>query len=417
MIEMCELLTSYLFNALWQVSVIWTAAYCMARMLRRFGPAIEYTIWVCSLVSSVAVPALGVCCVHFAGRPIPAPMPSPTPWTPAYILYPQFERNAGGIPAFVCACAIAYAILFSLRSLRFGYHVYLVTALAKGAAAVTLSPEKQAAWHNVLRGMKVKGVRLLASTQVASPVTVSAPEATIVLPADFADEATLDVFTAAVAHECAHIRRRDYRCNLIYELLLIFIAFHPLARTIRRHIARTREMICDGMAVRSIMDWQRYALALLEVAQKLSGSAQNAHTQALGVLSSNDLEERILVLKRGGKVNCSRPSCWMTLLAGSLLAAVSILAGAGTHLLAAQPNAGAADVGSKPLKRNVALLCTYWDSKTRPHDGTCGRIADTKTYVCVFNENPRISQFQSGCESKVLQAERVAGERKAPPVQ
>src|ERR1700742_293011 len=50
-------LISYLFNELWQIPLLFAAAWIVARMLRRVGPRIEHRIWVGALLLQIALPA------------------------------------------------------------------------------------------------------------------------------------------------------------------------------------------------------------------------------------------------------------------------------------------------------------------------------------------------------------------------
>ena len=45
-----SIVLSYLANALWQVPLLFAAGWLAARVLRRFGPAVEHRVWVSVLV-------------------------------------------------------------------------------------------------------------------------------------------------------------------------------------------------------------------------------------------------------------------------------------------------------------------------------------------------------------------------------
>jgi hypothetical protein len=51
---------SYLFNALWQIPMVFAAAWIATRILRRAGPRIEHRVWVAALLLQVALPASSV---------------------------------------------------------------------------------------------------------------------------------------------------------------------------------------------------------------------------------------------------------------------------------------------------------------------------------------------------------------------
>ena len=50
-------LLSYLFNALWQIPLLFAAAWLASRLLRRFGPHAEHRLWVGALLLQIVLPA------------------------------------------------------------------------------------------------------------------------------------------------------------------------------------------------------------------------------------------------------------------------------------------------------------------------------------------------------------------------
>jgi TonB family protein len=106
-----------------------------------------------------------------------------------------------------------------------------------------------------------------------------------------------DDIAAALAHECAHIRRRDFAKNLIYECVAAAVAYHPACWLMRRRIAETRELVCDEMAAGGAGDRPEYAASLLRLARAMAAPADySGGTAAIGVFDANILEERIMRL-------------------------------------------------------------------------------------------------------------------------
>jgi len=79
-------------------------------------------------------------------------------------------------------------------------------------------------------------------------------------------ETSEDVLTTAVGHEMAHIARRDFAANLLYELLYLPISFHPAAMWIHREIDRTREMACDELVTARLIEPRAYAQSIMSIA-------------------------------------------------------------------------------------------------------------------------------------------------------
>src|SRR5262245_3415191 len=92
----------------------------------------------------------------------------------------------------------------------------------------------------------------------------------------------------------AHIKRRDFALNLIYELLSLPLAFHPAILFIKRRIKETRELACDELVTERLLDASDYARSLLRLADSAMVIRRRAYT--LGVFDADILEERIMKL-------------------------------------------------------------------------------------------------------------------------
>jgi hypothetical protein len=125
---------------------------------------------------------------------------------------------------------------------------------------------------------------LRVSSRINSPITIGR---TILIPPFLAENETL--LQAALAHESAHVRRRDYPLQLAIELLSLPLAIHPAVIALRRRIALVREIACDELAAGDAR--RDYAKALVAIAASASSPAF-----ALGI--ANDLEQRVAALTR-----------------------------------------------------------------------------------------------------------------------
>ena len=95
--------------------------------------------------------------------------------------------------------------------------------------------------------------------RVSGPLTAGDA---IILPQSLLAESSEEVLTTAVGHEMAHIARRDFACNVLYQLLQVPIAFHPATWLLRREIERTREMSADEMVTQRLLDAGAYARSI-----------------------------------------------------------------------------------------------------------------------------------------------------------
>ena len=141
-------------------------------------------------------------------------------------------------------------------------------------------------------------VRVRQSDGVATPVTVGVLKPCIVLPREWAGwpEAKL---RAVLAHESAHVRRRDALVALAARLNRCLFWFHPLAWWLERKLAITAEQACDEAGVRAMGEVRAYARVLLEMAESVRRNGGRLSWQGSG-MDGGALEQRIDQVLRGG---------------------------------------------------------------------------------------------------------------------
>jgi beta-lactamase regulating signal transducer with metallopeptidase domain len=108
-----------------------------------------------------------------------------------------------------------------------------------------------------------------------------------------------DTLRAVLAHENAHIARRDALVALLARLNRVIFWFHPLAWWLERTLAVTAEHACDEAAAREMGQPRRYAEVLLDMAQAVRRRGHRVAWQTLGVDGSGLLGTRIDRLLNG----------------------------------------------------------------------------------------------------------------------
>jgi beta-lactamase regulating signal transducer with metallopeptidase domain len=91
-------------------------------------------------------------------------------------------------------------------------------------------------------------VRLTASPRCPTPLVLGRSE--ICVPTRFGRELDAEQQSSALAHELAHVRRRDPLWQLTAEVLSAVFFFQPLHRLARRRLRAVAEHLCDDWAVR-----------------------------------------------------------------------------------------------------------------------------------------------------------------------
>ncbi len=107
-----------------------------------------------------------------------------------------------------------------------------------------------------------QAIPVRASARVASPVNVGSG---IVLPADFASW-DAEKLRVVLAHECSHVRQRDFYLQLLAGLYAALIWFSPLGWWLKRKLSELGEAISDRAAVDAASTPSDYAQLLLEFA-------------------------------------------------------------------------------------------------------------------------------------------------------
>jgi beta-lactamase regulating signal transducer with metallopeptidase domain len=116
----------------------------------------------------------------------------------------------------------------------------LTSAIRQSAVPIAAFEALQSALEHCRTTLGVSEVALLRSPSVAVPVTMGLRRPVIILPERLLSETGTDLLSAALGREMAHVKRRDFAWNLIYELLFLPVSFHPAAALVERRIAAAR---------------------------------------------------------------------------------------------------------------------------------------------------------------------------------
>ena len=100
------------------------------------------------------------------------------------------------------------------------------------------------------------------SRRASVPMVLGWLRPTILLPVSTTSSLEPRQLRAVLAHELAHVRRRDYLANLIQMAAETMLFHHPAAHWISRRIRTEREYCCDDVAVSVGTDPADYARAL-----------------------------------------------------------------------------------------------------------------------------------------------------------
>ena len=130
--------------------------------------------------------------------------------------------------------------------------------------AVIVSP---AGWSASLRGMAerlgVTGpIQIVTSSLINVPLAFGWIRPAIVVPAALLASLPAEYLDAVLAHELAHIRRRDYLVNALQCVAEVLLFYHPAVWWVSQQVRVEREHCCDDDAANVCGDRLEYARAI-----------------------------------------------------------------------------------------------------------------------------------------------------------
>jgi TonB family protein len=300
---------TYLLNSLWQVPLVFLAALAAARLARPAGPRMEHRVWAGALLLEAVLPLCNL-------RPSEV-------WQRAWGLALWFIHSSpddgqtrvvlgAGTASQVAlpwltagvltATAVAYICALLYFAGRLGWGVWTTEAMRR--RAIPFEPAGETATKTARiqlmlgRGTGDGQIHFACSSDISGPATVGLMRQTLLLPPAFLDQLSAEDLDAVLAHELAHIERWDFAKNLLYGILTLPVAYHPLLSLTRKRLAETRELVCDAMAAEAVGGRESYARSLLRLARMLSDRSAPRVLHAIGIFDANIFERRVMHLTR-----------------------------------------------------------------------------------------------------------------------
>ncbi len=290
-------MATYWLNALWQVPLVAGVGIVAARLLRHSGPAAEHRVWAGTLFCAAMLPA---CDVNLGGLLHVFTTHGTAAGTQVGVALSGSFVRAHRLPSSLPAkFAAAYGCILLVMALRLTWSCVQIAAIQRRATPVTLTGEPAQAWARCCKFFRVDDARLGITGEFSGPVLVGFRSRTLLLPQGFLETVAPAEIETALAHEFAHMQRRDYAWNIAYELLALPVAWHPAVSLLRARLAESREMACDRMAAQAfspVPGSERYVRSLLRLAAVLADCPRATYTHAIGILDANTLERRIMKL-------------------------------------------------------------------------------------------------------------------------
>lgn len=343
-----------MWTALWQSTLLAGAVYLIGAGFRRIPPAVRFWLWMFVGLRLVAMPFITL---EFPVIPAPQPAVAPAAAAPAAApsieFMPDMARADGaGAPAIApgegAAPPIAQAAgaipvlpttaaaLSATSALMLLWCAGLALVLARLAWACLRTRRTIAAARYGDGRLDALAARAGSLFDMARPPRVGVTEEpvapfvygawnpAVILPRRLVDGADDEQLLVVLAHEFAHVHRRDPLLGWAFALCHALYFFHPALPFVRRQLLLERERACDDWVLAlSNARPSAYANVLLAVASMCS--APRISVPALVASESfQDLKKRLHALRYGA---VSRPRISP---AGAIaLAALGLLAAPG----------------------------------------------------------------------------------------
>lgn len=300
-------LLSYLVSVTARSLVLFAVAALALLVVRAKSAAARHAVWTVVVAGMLALAALSpflpplplpvLQAVGSAPAELPPPvvgavsrLATPAPASPAA----RFTWGAAALGVYVLVAAVLLA--------RLGIGWLFTRRLLRAATPAPGEPT------------------LFTSNWISVPLTVGRK---VLLPADWTTWSH-DKLDAVLAHEGAHVRRRDWAIALLAGVNRSLFWFHPLAWWVERRLATLAEQACDDSALLTVGS-RPYAQALLDMAAAVRSAQGRLEWEAMAMAKASEVRQRIeLILDetrqipRGltrarwaALVACSAPLIWL----------------------------------------------------------------------------------------------------------
>ncbi len=325
---------NFLLNASWQVAFIAAVSSLSSWLLRDTLARYRHLVWVAALMISFALPWISSLKRADFTAPASRSASAATVVIPTELKEADESGSTVKAPARLLERAFTvssrtgflalslYLLFLSYRSAKLIFAWRRTRAIRQSASTAQITP----VFADVIERCKAivgfENLDLGTSPLASVPMTLGIRHPLVILPERLLLDANKDLLITAIGHELAHVQRRDYFWNLLYELLYLPLAFHPAAALIRRRINQTRELSCDEFVTATLLTPEAYARSLVKLAAYALPAGRHA-TLTLGI-TIDLLEVRIMSILRKAKSSTRRRN--LLLLAASMLLAMPCVA-------------------------------------------------------------------------------------------
>ncbi|MDB5325980.1 MAG: peptidase BlaR1, partial [Phycisphaerales bacterium] len=255
-----------LIHSIWQVAIIWGLNRVAQAAFRDFHSSIRYTLASIAMMIACAVTSVtAATCYWGSSEHSPTLLPSGlVAMFDVQIISPGWANALLWANSLLPPIVIIWAAWLALRLLSVVSAWFNLRRHLESSRSSCPSQDQFLRLRSVL--VPSLEIRFVESSAITVPATFGWWRPVILLPVGLATEMAPAMVEAIIAHELAHIRRRDFLINLVQSLLEAVLWFHPLVWSLSAEIRELREECCDELAIEALGKKRRtYSEALREL--------------------------------------------------------------------------------------------------------------------------------------------------------
>jgi Zn-dependent protease with chaperone function len=240
---------SVLFESSIRAALAAAGVAVILHLLRIAAPRARHAAWCAVLAAMLLLPAFSAFGPKAALRVLPplpvVPLDTGAPWTPTASAPVPAAPPVAAPAAHIDLLAAAWLLVAALLLLRLFHGAARAAAIRR-------------------RALHCDG--FLTSPDCACPITLGWWRPAIVLPSSWPEWPAAEL-RAVLAHERAHVRRRDPLIHTLAAFNRCIFWFHPLAWWLEHRLAALAEEACDAAAIASGLDPHDYSECLIRQAR------------------------------------------------------------------------------------------------------------------------------------------------------
>ncbi|MFZ6654370.1 M56 family metallopeptidase [Undibacterium sp. TJN19] len=273
-----------LLHFVWQGALVASVSAILFAICRNARPQLRYLIACVAMLTCLLWPALGIVqqwqTPQTMSLEAALQLATNTPITLDLVWIRQSTLGAyieAYLPLIVSIWSLGVAVMLVRLGLGLLW-VYRLGQHAQTQDVLRMAQQWQDRTSQLAQQLAIqRPVQLQFQQQLLSPITYGCFKPVILMPASLLTGMSYDMIEALLAHELAHIKRWDYAVNLLQNLVLSMLFYHPAVWWLSTRINAERELIADDLAIGALGQSRPLARALQALDQlQIAASADLA---------------------------------------------------------------------------------------------------------------------------------------------